>query len=149
MKTLLLFAALSLSGCRQGSTTKTVVDEPVFKKPTATEIFNLRSKCADFGQKIKNGNVVKVGLTQDQVSHYDPKTNRCFVELTVTTADLMHIGDYLARYCYDGQTGEILAWSKTEKGVMIGWVLGASLGIDDFVAATTKIDALMADDRKQ
>ncbi len=148
MKTVSLFVLLMLSGCQQPSMPKAVAEETVFRRPTATEIFNLRSKCAEFGEKIMNENIIGIALAQEQVSHYDPKSNRCYVELTVHTADLAHFDDYLARYCYDKQTGEILAWSKLAKGATTGFVTGSSFGIDDYVAANTKIDALMADDRK-
>jgi hypothetical protein len=89
MKTISLFAVIViLSGCQQTSTPKPAVDEPAFRKPTATEIFNLRSKCAEFGEKIMNENIIGIALAQEQVSHYDPKSNRCYVELTVHTADM-------------------------------------------------------------
>ena len=152
MKTILLLVVLvMLSGCQQSSTSKPVVAEPAFRKPTATEIFNLRSKCADFGQKIMNENIIGTALAQEQVSHYDPTSNCCYVELTVHTVDLTHFDDHLARYCYDGQTGEMVAWSKIHKGAKTGGgsLVGYSFGADPWLAATTKIDALMADDRKQ
>jgi len=155
MKTILLFAVLvMLPGCQQPSTPKAVVDEPAFRKPTATEIFNLRSRCADFGEKIMAENIIGIALAQEQVSHYDPKSNRCYVELTVHTADLTkHVDYYFFRVLYDGQTREMLASSLTEKGVKRGFVLGSfsdGVGFDAaFDAANTKIDALMADDRKQ
>src|SRR3990172_1063562 len=61
---------------------------PTFQPPTATEVFRLRSECAKLGEKILENNTVGSAVTQSQVSHYDPQTNRCYVELTVQTADL-------------------------------------------------------------
>jgi len=88
-------------------------------------------------------------LAQDQVSHYDPKTNRCYVELDVHQADLTRLDEYSARYLHDGQTGEILAWSQSKNGVQTGFVSGA-LGLNsDASTANAKIDDLMADDRKR
>lgn len=97
---------------------------PTYVKPTATEVFHLRSECAALGEKILNKNVIGVALTQDQVSHYDPKTNRCYVQLTVQAADLS--GDHFSTYLYDGQTGEMLATASSAKGKKTGIVYGVS-----------------------
>ena len=65
--------------------------------PTATEVFHLRSECADLAQKILKEHS-GFGV-QRALSHYEPATNRCYVELkNVDTHEL-----------YDGQTGEVLA----------------------------------------
>src|SRR5262244_1988050 len=77
--------------------------------PTASEIFNLRSKCAELGQKIMENHVIGSALTQDVVTHYDPKTNRCYAELDVNMADLSKFDEYNSRTLYDAQTGEMLA----------------------------------------
>ena len=61
------------SACEKPPTPKPVVDEPAFRKPSATEIFNLRSQCAELGEKIMDGNIIGVALGQEQVSHYDPQ----------------------------------------------------------------------------
>jgi hypothetical protein len=100
-------------------------------------------------EKIMNGNRIGIALTQEQVSHYDPKSNRCYVELTVHMADLTRYDEYFSRFLYDGQTGEMLASSLSEKGVKRGFVMGSSGGGVGFDAANAKIDALMTDDRKQ
>ena len=122
-------------------------DEATFRKPSATEVFNLRSRCAEFGRKIMSDNTIGVALSQDQISHYEPKSNRCYIELTVHMADLAHFDDHFSRYLFDGQTEEMLAWTKTDLGVKTGWMVGVVTG--SFDSATTKIDDLMADDRKQ
>jgi hypothetical protein len=87
----------------------TVAERQGHQLPTATEVFQLRSACADLGQKILEDNAVGTALTKDQVSHYDSRTNRCYVELTINTADLTQGLDYLHRVLYDGQTREMLA----------------------------------------
>lgn len=134
------------SGCQKPPTRTPVVDEPAFRKPSATESFNLRSNCAELGQKILNGNIIGIALNQEQVSHYDPRSNRCYVALSVHTADLTHV-DYVARYLYDGQTGEMLGWSEIKKGVKDGFMF--SSGADGFDAANAEINARMIDDRTQ
>jgi len=79
-------------------------------QPTAKEIFELRSACADLGQKILDDDVHSPELYVEQVSHYNPSTNRCYVEVTSS-----YSGKEIRRYLYDGQTKEMLA-STTWKG---------------------------------
>ncbi len=64
-------------------------------------------------------NLIGNALTQEQVSHYNPKDNRCYVKLIVHTQDLTtprknYIED---DYLEDGQSGEMLAdtFFKDEK----------------------------------
>ena len=123
-------------------------------KATATETFHLRSECAHLGQKILDGNIVGIALTQDVVSHYDPETNRCYVQLTVTTADLSKPQDYFGTYLYDGQTGEMLAWARNEHEKKSGMVFDGSLpeGQDPdrfWNHATDFMNTKMSDDRKR
>ena len=86
------------------------------KPPSATELFELRSKCAALGEKILRENVIGSALTQSEVSHYDPKTARCYVELTVQNADITN-PTITSTYLYDGQTKELLAFAQIEKNV--------------------------------
>jgi hypothetical protein len=88
------------------------------RTPTATEVFNLRSRCAALGERILEGNTIGSALTQSQVTHYEPRTNRCYVELTIQTADASKPIDqhYHHRVLYDGQTKEMLAWALIERG---------------------------------
>ena len=46
-KRVLVFSVLLLSGCQRRSMPGPAGDEPAFREPTATEVFNLRSKCAE------------------------------------------------------------------------------------------------------
>ncbi len=121
--------------------------------PSATEIFHLRSECAALGEKIMDANIIGVALTQSQTSHYDPKTNRCYVELAVNTADLQHYEDYYSRYLFDGQTGDLLAFTTSKKGqktsnIFLPHDSKDSTG-DLFWDASNIIDKMMADDRGQ
>jgi hypothetical protein len=72
------------------------------------------------------------------------------VELYTQPTDLTR-HDY-SRYLYDGQTGELLAWIKSEKGIKsaFDFETGSATagGMDDFITVSAKIDKLMADDRK-
>jgi hypothetical protein len=63
------------------------------------------------GNKILENNLIGSALTQSQLSHYNSVDNRCYVLLTVTTANLRApleeiTSDY---FLEDGQTGDILA----------------------------------------
>jgi len=96
---------------------------------------------------------VGIALTKDQVSHYDPQTNRCYVQLTVQIADLSKPDDYFNTTLYDGQTGETLAYARTEHGKKSGMVFDGSLpdGQDPdrfWNHATDFINGKMQDDRK-
>jgi len=112
-----LFTLVFLCSCKDRKNTADI-PPPVRTNqiPTATEVFQMRSECASLGQKILNKNIVGIALTQSQLSNYNPKTNRCYVELTVQTADLSKEPEVMSRYLYDGQTEEMLAYTTIEKG---------------------------------
>ena len=52
--------------------------QPYFQPPTATELFNLRSRCAELGNKFLDDLVVFRPLTKSITSRYDPRTNHCY-----------------------------------------------------------------------
>jgi hypothetical protein len=128
--------------------------EKAISPPTATEIFHLRSECAALGKKILDENIVGPALYQTQISRYNPLTNRCYVELSVQCGDITKGCRHYSTTLYDGQTGEMLAFIRTENGQRSGMVFDrahqtttdANAGWDD---ARDYIDAMMADDRKQ
>ncbi len=117
--------------------------------PTATEIFNLRTKCAELGQKIMENNTIGSALTQDIVTHYNPETNRCYAELDVNMADLSKFDEYNSGTLYDGQTAEMLAHIEHKKGQKTAYVKDSGLKTTDFDTAIMKMAELMEDDRKQ
>lgn len=120
MKRLMIAAALLLCSCNNPTGQKQPVPTPAFRLPTPTEAFDLQSKCTALGQKILEDNVIGSALTQEQVSRYDPTDNRCYVRLTVQTADLTTPRENYVKdnFLEDGQTGEILAvmYFKGQKG---------------------------------
>jgi hypothetical protein len=63
------------------------------------------------GEKALQNNFIGNALTQEQVSHYNPKDNRCYVKLSVHTADLTTPRENYIEYdyLYDGQSNEMLA----------------------------------------
>ncbi len=123
--------------------------------PTATEVFQLRSLCVKLGEQLFDEMAIGSALTKEQVSHYDPKSNRCYVELTVHKISPKDANDdYINRTVYDGQTKDLLAFAKIERGTRVGMIFdkqhgmadpGKSLGWDD---ASGYIDEKMLDDRK-
>lgn len=145
-----------------------------FRMPTATEVFNLRSECAKLGKKIMEDNPSgNSNYYESQVSHYNPATNRCFVEVDhqITNEGVPFV---LHRSLYDGQTGELLATfdvkCPTTNGYIggcprFGTVFGSGFDIiqgnkalvntdklaihDNASEAEAFIDNVMLDDRKQ
>jgi hypothetical protein len=154
MRLFALSVLLFFSGCQKPSATVPPADVLSFRSPTATEVFNLRSKCAELGEKIMKNTAISEAMKKDQLSHYEPKTNRCYVQLTVWNADLAKGDDYFQQYLFDGQTGQVLAAIRREKGVRSG-----DISIDPsplngnsdelYLDASMFISKMMADDRQQ
>lgn len=92
-------------------------------------------------------------LKKDQLSHYEPKTNRCYVRLTVWNATLGKRGEYFQQYLFDGQTGQLLAAIRRENGVKSGDIYSdpsPAQGNSDemYVDASIFISQMMTDDRQ-
>ena len=154
MRLFTLSLLLVFSGCQKSSAPIPPVDAPSFRSPTATEVFNLRSKCAELGEKIFKNTDIADALKKDQVSHYEPKTNRCYVQLTVWNPNLSKGDDYFQQYLLDGQTGQVLAAIHREKGVRSGEISidpSPLNGNSDelYVDASMFIGKMMEDDRQQ
>ena len=132
----------------------------LYKMPTASEVFDLRSKCAALGQKIMQDNIIGPALAQDVVTHYNPRTNRCYVKLEVYSAYLSTPRDKLIDdlYLFDGQTNEVLARASADGSQKSAYIAdglevtkperptGVLANYDDALAL---INMYMADDRKQ
>jgi hypothetical protein len=91
---------------------------------------------------------------KDQVSHYEPKTNRCYVQLTVWSGDLAKGSEYFQQSLFDGQTGQELAAIRREKGVRSGDIFidpSPLNGNPDelYLDASSFISKMMADHRQQ
>ena len=122
-----------------------------FRPPTATEVFNLRSKCAELGQKMLEDNVRHGAPFISQVSHYDPRTNRCYVELTGfggTGAEANY-----DRELFDGQTKQKLAQAVKGKdgrsgGMVFDKQYNRGIENDGWDYTNSYIDQMMAEDRK-
>ena len=117
-------------------------------QPMATEVFNLRSLCAALAGKMLEEQAIGAALTQSQISRYDPRTNRCYVEITVQSSKDSR---YQHRYLYDGQTKELLASSRSEKGIRGGMIFDRQhipTRADGWDDANEYIDQMMAEDKK-
>src|SRR5690348_10559664 len=94
MRLFALSVLLFFAGCQKSAAPIPLVEAPSSRSPTATEVFNLRSQCAELGEKIMKNTVIGDALKKDQVSHYEPQTNRCYVQLTVWNPDLAKGDEY-------------------------------------------------------
>jgi len=144
-----------------------------YQLATATEVFRLRSECAKLGEGILAKNPSgNDNFGDSQVSHYNPLTNRCYVETDSQNADLSK-PLVVHRFLWDGQTGEMLAWVETDctgatdmtKCKRKGDVLDVGVAMiradkalgntDNYTVKDSAsqpeafIDNVMADDRKQ
>jgi hypothetical protein len=131
---LLLAGGAYWMGWRQGKATAS--HAALLQSRQASDIFDLRSKCADLGEKILKSNPASPVIASSVLSHYNPRTNRCFAELD---------NEY-SRRLFDGQTGERLAelWNGPIPTAYLKGVPGASRE-----ATRTFIDSHMADDPKR
>jgi hypothetical protein len=104
-------------------------------------------------------NAVVDALDQSQLSHYNPQSNRCYVELSFKTANRTDHMIYTDQI-YDGQTGELLAFRSAQEDCPDGpdcKKLGSvfdnhhetSVGRTLYEDASDYIDGLMDDDRKR
>jgi hypothetical protein len=124
LKLPLAMALVSIgSGCGDKSTPapNTQSIPLTYQLPTASEVFRLRSECAHLGEKILEDNYVGPSLSQSQVSNYNERTNRCYVELTIQTAGSTK-ALYIHSVLYDGQTRELLAHALVQKDERSGMI---------------------------
>ena len=74
------------------------------KTPTATEVFNLRQKCFELGEKIDKDMFHGSTVTQYAISNYSVENNRCYVKLVTSSPTALSM-----ERLFDGQTKEELA----------------------------------------
>jgi hypothetical protein len=149
-------AGLSLASCRQQSAPAS--GETAYNRlPSASEVFDLRSKCAALGEKLLAENAVGSALDQDQVSRYSPETNHCYVKIEVYSSVLTTPPDSFVtrKYLYDGQTGELLATTAKKGSVESANVLSEALKkfVQDpiqpsFEETNVLIDKFVSEERK-
>ena len=83
------------------------------KERSPTEVFNLRSQCAQLGKAIDEWSTHDKTELQSVVSNYSVKDNRCYVDLRflVLSGEMAGWDD---NTLYDGQTREALAYTMKE-----------------------------------
>ena len=122
---LFVCAALSvLTSCHGTSPTadtQKAASTPSHALPTATEEFRLRGECLKLGKKMLAAKEKEVAPTVNipyyqwtysfsEEAHYDPRSNRCYVELDKHEGDKTRpLFEEFDRELYDGQTEDLLA----------------------------------------
>jgi hypothetical protein len=82
--------------------------------PTATEVFTLRSQCADLAERRAAARARALATEVLQWSYYNPTTNRCFVEFSEGYKSSFFDGSVSDRTLVDGQTGDLIAYTLVE-----------------------------------
>ncbi len=74
-------------------------------------------------------NFIGSALAQEQLSHYSPESNHCYVKLDVHTADLSAPREKYQQtsYLFDGQTHEMLATASLKGSEKTAHVFAESL----------------------
>jgi hypothetical protein len=125
---LILVMVVLLAGCQSKPVTTAAI--PCENRPTATEIFNLRGRCVELGNKLAAENKPVPDFSQYMESHYSVEVNRCYVTLATGTSllGLQHGQKQSSNiYLYDAQTREELAQAYQRGPVAApgggGWIL--------------------------
>lgn len=125
----------------QAATAAPVKLRPNFVPPTAEEAYRLQDDCTHRGEKILRENTLGIALTHEQVSRYNPTTNRCYVRLDVHSAALSEWDKHdTSTYFYDGQTGEMLAYFIVKAGGERAYL---GFGCSDFFCVSGKVGDCM------
>jgi len=115
--------------------------------PSATELFNLRTKCSELGDKLLTLTPVQTPFVHEQTSRFDLRENRCYVDVFVHKQGIREPSwdDYTTETVFDGQTREALASVEHTKGEVSAWIKDGP----DHPTGTQgilRIKALMSDD---
>jgi hypothetical protein len=145
---LALILSSLLSCTKESSSANTAANQPLtpakpsFVPPSAEEAYRLQDDCNRRGAIVMKNNIIGSALTQEQVSRYNPTTNRCYVRLEVRPMVLNDSNQFqLHTSLFDGQTGELLASFETKGDGKQGMFLG--FGCSDFFCVSSKIRGCM------
>ncbi len=103
------------------------------------------------------GNLIGNALTQDVLTHYNPTSNRCYVKLSVYTANpFTPLKDRISdEYLYDGQTREFLVAATFDHGEKSASILSDSFrtfvhnpALPTYQETDALINKFMAEERK-
>jgi hypothetical protein len=153
MKTVVvgLLAIVFTTGCTQPQVQEKAQPSPSRPRLSTTEEFNLRGKCAVLADEMAPSyGLVGPALTSEVLSHYNPETNRCYVQVKATKNFLFtHPStpeNYLTIAVYDGQTKEMLVFADQEGDKSHGVIWTKQSFNDRYVTvdkASDEIDRLM------
>jgi hypothetical protein len=100
-------------------------------RPTATEVFHLRSACAALGEKLVKDSQFVVYPSGAAEAHYDVSDNRCYVQLK----DFQPHGSSIS--LVDAQSREVLAHlMHFHDGSVSGWINAQDAAHDLGMAVT-------------
>jgi len=106
-----------LAGCAKQDAVKPCEDS---KRPSAVEIFNLRTKCGELGRALaKESSPPIANEFTDDMSNYSISENRCYVTLTTgPDPSVRNLKWFDHVSLYDGQTREYLASTDEKESVL-------------------------------
>jgi hypothetical protein len=116
MKTKIIIAASIvwfLVGCSK-PTAPTTPRVRTSQRPTATEVFNLRGRCQQLGEKLDSNMPYGGNWSRQTTTNYSVEANRCYVELY----DMKDTGREHLRSLYDGQTSDLLAYARKDRATV-------------------------------
>jgi hypothetical protein len=127
---------LSSQSCTQREPSAETKGSPS-ENPTATELFNLRSRCTELGAALGKSK----GVNADFTSRYDFSSNRCYVKVTYSISGSSWAG------IFDGQTRELIASISINADSKMTGIVGNECrgrqGDDCVTAARLKMESLM------
>lgn len=144
-------AAFAAVGCSQPKTAQPKTERAV-RPTTATEVFNLRTKCQQIvDTDVEEGRIGGVGnaLKADIKSHYNPVTNHCYAQVTVLkNFNVVFPGiptDYCAIALYDAQTLDLLLSTDQKNGNQVGldFTDDTKTPLSDYGTVMNKVHLLM------
>jgi hypothetical protein len=150
---ILIPVVFAVIGCSKPKPTITPEQSPRSQRlPSATEVFNLRTKCQEIVNKDVQDSLIGVAgsaLSVDVKSHYNPVTNHCYAEVTVMKNFFYEpskvANDYRTTTLYDAQTVDLLLGAKQENDKQSGndFTDETKVPLSTYDAVLNKIHLLM------
>jgi hypothetical protein len=108
-----------LVGCSTPTAPVTPAHVRSTQLPSATEVFNLRGRCQQLGEKLNTSLSYRRNWSRQATTNYSVEANRCYVELY----DTNDTGNEHYRGLYDGQTTDLLAYARKDRAT-VGMIFG-------------------------
>ncbi len=110
--------------------------------PNDSELARRQAECEHAGQLVLQHASLDDTLSQSVSASYNPRSNRCLVELQTRPADPAKALDELTRTLFDGDTRDMLGTTKIEGKKRSALIL--ETGVTDFDDANLYIDKQMS-----